>query len=119
MKIDGRGKITLSTGKELYANCGIIGIAPDLAVAGGYDGGIFDFAEHCIPAEIEGDFTEEERLVMADKMVAQLGEHANAFENVDDYLILSERIELADHMIATWERFKKLGTKTREDYCEN
>jgi len=43
------------------------------------------------------------------------------YPDVDDPECMTEeeRIELADHMIATWERFKKLGAKTREEYCEN
>ena len=32
--------LTLSTGKIIEANCGFIGLSPDLTLAQGYDGGI-------------------------------------------------------------------------------
>ena len=61
MKKTDRGFI-LSTGKEFYANCNIIGIniteLGELYISEGYDGGIDD-----------GEFTKEERREVADYMI--------------------------------------------------
>ena len=57
MRIDG-DDIIFSTGKRLYANCGIIGIDPDLDVYEGYDG---DFGDDKL--------TEEEKLELAEYMI--------------------------------------------------
>lgn len=40
IEADDQDKLTLSTGKQFYANRGIIGIDKDLDVSEGYDGGI-------------------------------------------------------------------------------
>ena len=77
MKVKGDDLI-FRTGRVMYANGGIIGIDSDLEVTGGYDSGF------CRPKEDwmeEGDF--------------------------EDVLDKQEHIELADHMIGLWEKFKE------------
>ena len=71
----------LSTGREFYANGGILGIKPDdpTICTEGYDGGVMESwpREHWMDAaDAEPSFT------------------------------LEERAEIADHMIALWQRFK-------------
>lgn len=48
----------LSTGKQFYANKGIIGIENSLIISHGYDGGIN-----------EDDFTQQEKAEIADYMI--------------------------------------------------
>jgi len=58
--------VTFSTGKERYANCGIIGLAPDGEVTQGSDGGFWAREE----AEYRDDpLTPAERLELADYMI--------------------------------------------------
>lgn len=66
--------VIFSTGKVRYANNGIVGLAPDLEVFGGYDHGFF-----CPPSEWDDDPVT---------------------------LTPAEQIELAEHMIAQWQRFR-------------
>lgn len=47
----------LSSGKEFYANHGIIGIAPDLEISEGYDGGL------------SWQFTKEDKREIAEYMI--------------------------------------------------
>lgn len=77
MKIDG-DTITFSSGRTTYANYGIIGISPDLSLFGGYDGSI----DWPVP-----DWWQPE---------AKVGK-----------LTSDDMRELADHMIATWTKFKE------------
>jgi len=63
--------VKLSTGREIYAHAGIIGISPELEVTYGYDGSIYD-----PESGLNEDFTRRELL------------------------------ELADHAIERWLRFK-------------
>jgi hypothetical protein len=65
-------EITFSSGRTAYANCGIVGIGPELNISHGYDGDI-DWPP--LP--------------------------------VADALTTEDMRELADHMIATWKKFKK------------
>lgn len=57
--------ITFSTGKETYANCGIIGLSPKLSISEGYDSGLWtrEYDE-----EFE-EFTREELTEIADHMI--------------------------------------------------
>lgn len=63
MKIEGDYAI-LSTGKRLFVNCGIIGLAPDGGVTGGYDQDLM------VDSDVEGDeeLTPAERKELADYM---------------------------------------------------
>ena len=58
---------TLSSGREFYANRGILGVGPDGDVSEGYDGGLY-------PERSKGDrnkdFTPEERREIADFAIA-------------------------------------------------
>lgn len=58
----------LSTGKEFYANCGILGLAPDGDVTEGYDGTVAGRSE----------FTPDERREIADVMIKAWKEWGNA-----------------------------------------
>jgi NAD(P)H-nitrite reductase large subunit len=62
MMIDSTGEVMFSTGKEYYANKGIIGIDANLTVYDGYDG-IMD------PGHTQIRFTSEERRELADYMI--------------------------------------------------
>lgn len=60
------GEYLLSNGERLQANCGILGLSPDLGLYEGYDG---------VPRY--GDpFTAEERREIADMMIARWKEWA-------------------------------------------
>lgn len=61
MKNLDRDTIILSTGRTMYANCGIIGIDPELNVSQGYDGQLFRFGENSL--------TPEERREISDYMI--------------------------------------------------
>ena len=65
MKVEGY-ELVFSTGRRESANEGIVGIDSEGNISGGYDEGIY-----------EGDFTQE------------------------------ERVELADYMIRLWQEFKR------------
>ena len=60
MKYSKDGGLTLSTGKEVSANCGIIGLSPDGRVFGGYD-----------DARVDEKLTPHERRELADYMIAK------------------------------------------------
>lgn len=81
MKIDG-DTVTFDTGKKVDVNCGIVGLSPDLSVYAGYDNSWF------IPDPYYWD------------------DEDKADPQSNHYLTPSERIELADHMIEQWTRFK-------------
>ncbi len=86
MKVTDRDNYELSSGRRFSANCGIIGLSPEkLTVSEGFDGEI----------DIDGypweDFTDENRWTPA------------------------ERAELADFMIAAWQRFKAATEPTAEE----
>ena len=53
-------KVIFSTGKEKYANNGIIGLSPELDITEGYDGGF---------EEDEDDLTKEEQIELAEYMI--------------------------------------------------
>lgn len=56
---------TFSSGRGLYANCGIIGIAPDLQLSEGYDGPI-----NWPPHELDSNpLTAEDMIELADMMI--------------------------------------------------
>lgn len=76
MKIE-NDKVIFSTGKEKYANCGIIGLSPEMTISEGYDGGFHSQRESWMDDE---DF---------------------------DGLTKAEQIELAEYMIAAWMKFKE------------
>lgn len=63
----------LSTGREIYANRGILGITPDdpLVCSEGYAGGVYvsESDEDCLKDE-EPKLTREERAEIADYMIA-------------------------------------------------
>lgn len=48
-----------TTGKEIYANCGIVGISPSGSLSEGYDGGV----------DVES-LTIEEKIELADYMIS-------------------------------------------------
>jgi hypothetical protein len=77
-----RDTVTFSTGKTMYANRGIIGLASDLRVTEGYDGGF--------PAWPDGWR--------------------------DDCLTKEERQELADYMIALWQKFRDADAPPPEEF---
>lgn len=53
-----RYEYTLSTGRRVYANNGILGIGPD--------GGIYEGYDSCV---LDDDFTDDERAEIADYMI--------------------------------------------------
>lgn len=61
--------LILSSGRSVYANCGIVGISPDGVVTEGYDGGLDPSGE--------GDFTEDERREIAAYMISRWREWGN------------------------------------------
>ncbi len=71
MKIEG-DEVIFSTGKNKYANCGIIGLTPKGHVTEGFDGGFYD-----------SDFP-------------------HALWEEEPELTLAECVELADFMIERW-----------------
>lgn len=77
--------LLLSTGTSLYANCGIIGIDPDLTLSHGYDGPIYTPARH-----IEGEDIDD-----------------GIDDGIDNDLTSPECIELADYVIERWTKFKQ------------
>lgn len=56
--------LVLSTGKEVDANCGIIGLSPEGKVLGGYD-----------DARVDEDFTSDERRELATYMIVKWQEY--------------------------------------------
>ena len=68
-----------STGREAYANCGIIGLGPELEVFEGYDG---DFDCFVKPGESSA-LTKEERIELADYMIG-LWQQFKQEKNDDD-----------------------------------
>jgi hypothetical protein len=62
MRIDG-DTVKFRSGKEEYANCGIIGLSPDGSAAGGYDGGF--------PGYDDSELTKEERVELAEYMIVK------------------------------------------------
>lgn len=55
IKQDGifRDTFVLSTGREIYANCNIVGIDENLHISGGYDNGIHDVDEWSSAEKVE------------------------------------------------------------------
>jgi hypothetical protein len=66
MRIDG-DTVKFRSGREEYANCGIIGISPDGNVSGGYDDGFGDFEGH----EDMPVLSRKERVELAEYMIIQ------------------------------------------------
>jgi len=69
MRIDG-DTVVFSTGRRVYANCGIIGLNPDLKVSEGYDG-LFNDGDGLIA---------EERKELAAYMIEQWKKFAGSRE---------------------------------------
>lgn len=76
LKIEG-DTIKFSSGREAYANCGIVGISPELAISEGYDGHIG------WPTPEWWDEESRQARLSSDDMR-----------------------ELADHMMILWAKFK-------------
>ena len=55
-----------NSGKTASANCGIIGLSPELEVSDGYDG-LF----HCYDKENACELTKEDKIELADYMINQ------------------------------------------------
>lgn len=86
MKIYG-DRITLSTGREIYACLGTVGLREvdgKIELTEGFDGKLHSDLEW---------YTDEEK--------AQLDE-----EDRLDFLTPQERVEIADYMIARWQEFR-------------
>jgi hypothetical protein len=69
-------KIVLSTGREIYAHCGIIGINDELEVYDGYDGTISEASLDAENLDINkscdrDEFSHLERLELATMMIAR------------------------------------------------
>ena len=62
-----------STGREEYANCGIIGIDAEGEISEGYDGGIYDTPDW----EGKGGWTPEEKLELAVHMIKRWSKYGN------------------------------------------
>lgn len=77
-------EITFSNGNTHYANKGIIGLSPELHVYDGYDGQLHWPREDWMD---DDDF---------------------------DGLLPKEQIELADHMLNEWQKFKDRAMKELE-----
>jgi len=64
-----KDRCIFSTGTELQANCGVIGIGPDLEITEGWDGGFYNpsvyFDEEDYP------LTPVERIELAEFMIAK------------------------------------------------
>jgi hypothetical protein len=72
-------KVIFTTGREEYANNGIIGLTPKLTVMEGYDGYFYEPQEDWMDEEDYDGITNE------------------------------EQIELADYMIEKWQKFKSIA----------
>uniref|UniRef100_A0A6M3IJT8 Uncharacterized protein n=2 Tax=viral metagenome TaxID=1070528 RepID=A0A6M3IJT8_9ZZZZ len=72
MEIKG-SKVLFSTGKEKYANVGIIGLGSDGDVTEGYDGGFYNPSEFLFDDE-EPELTPGERIELADFMIERWSE---------------------------------------------
>jgi hypothetical protein len=66
MKIDG-DRVIFSSGREKYANNGIIGLSPDMEVTEGYDGGFHQPHEDWM--DDNSSLTREEQIELADYMI--------------------------------------------------
>lgn len=66
MQIQG-SEVLFSTGKEMYANAGVIGIGPDLDVSGGWDQGFCSQDGYC--EEYDESLTRKERIELAEYMI--------------------------------------------------
>lgn len=77
MKIEG-DKVIFSTGKARSANCGIIGLSPEMGVSEGYDGGFYS------------------------------GPDGEEWRDEEEKLTKEELVELADYMIEQWLKFRLL-----------
>ena len=91
MKVHDKSHFIFDDGRLLYANDHIIGINPDLQVHEGYDGDIDigPWSENLSEREIREHF-ESIGLVYD-----------------EEYLSLSQMIEMADYMIGLWEQYKR------------
>jgi hypothetical protein len=69
MKIIGSDVIFESTGIKQYANCGIIGLSPDLGVTGGYDDSSISRVWEGKKEE-ERELNKREREELADYMIS-------------------------------------------------
>ena len=76
--------LIFSTGKRVYANCGIVGMGPHLSVHEGSDGGI---------CNADGALSDWHQGVAV--------------------LTPAERIELADHMIERWQAFRQRALEVK------
>jgi hypothetical protein len=80
MKIEG-DTITLSTGREVYANRGIIGLSDDLRPSYGYDGGIEAWGRTYMD---EPPWSKAERQELADYMIALWTQFREADNPLED-----------------------------------
>ena len=64
-----KDSVIFSTGKELYANCGVIGISPKLEISKGWDGGFFNPRSYVNLDDYT--LTPVERIELADYMIAR------------------------------------------------
>jgi hypothetical protein len=63
-------KVVFSTGKEKYANLGIIGLSPRMEVSEGYDGGFHRAREDWMDDDDYDGLTREEQIELADYMIS-------------------------------------------------
>ena len=77
MHIEG-DSVIFSTGRRRYANNGIIGIAPDMEITEGSDGGFYR------------------------------GKDQESWRSPAELLTTAELLELADYMIEQWQQFRAM-----------
>lgn len=82
-----RDRFRLSTGREFYANCGIVGMSPSYADRDG------DYTD-TLPEGYDGGITINDK-----------------WSEPESYWTGAEQHELADYMIALWERWKSAVVK--------
>lgn len=86
MKYDGKNTLTLSTGREIYAYNGEVGINPDSTYVGG------------------GHDDEIDWKLMRDKFHrGELSDNVTA----DEFLTPDERIDIANTMLRRWQRYRR------------
>ena len=72
-------KVIFSTGTELFASCGVIGLGPDLEVSEGWDSGFYNPSDYYSPED--RTLTGKERIELADYMINQWGKFKKEAEN--------------------------------------
>ena len=67
-----KDELIFSSGRRVYAHCCIIGIAPDLSISYGYDGGItWPIPDWWTEEEKQREMTADDARELADYMIAQ------------------------------------------------